>query len=111
MEKILLEKYYTVAVESYQDVLKRSRRKITISPKLVYRSDESVRDERILHLFWYSSPDPQQYSSWDFEYLLVDGLHLEILTETDLLSEIMMIYGTQPQEFELRLQALGFHKR
>ena len=110
-EKRVLEKYYTLAVEPFTDGMDQPRQEIEIIPVVIYTSPRSRREERSLHLVWYSSPDVQEYNVWVFVRLIITGLHLEILNETALISEIATIRETQPQEFEQRLLRLGFSRK
>jgi hypothetical protein len=110
-KKSVVEKYYTITVKPFTDGIDQPRQEIEIIPVVIYRSSRSIREERSLHLVWYSSPDVQEYNVWVFIQLIITGPHLDILNETALISEIATIRETQPQEFERRLQKLGFHRK
>jgi hypothetical protein len=110
MEKELLDKYYYIEVQP--DPNYPPRRDLNMLVAVVYKTSTSVRDDWNLHLTWYSSPDSEEYNTWSFSYLLLHSENLEILSETALLAEIMAITEeTQPQDFEVVLQKLGFSRQ
>jgi hypothetical protein len=110
-KKRVVEKYYSITVEPFQDGLDQHRQEIEIRPIVIYTSPRGIREERSLHLVWYSNPDVQEYNVWVFIQLIITGPHLDILNETALISEIATIQETQPQEFEQRLLRLGFSRK
>lgn len=108
----LVEKYYFVNISQFQDKENRPRQKLDIIPELVYKTSQNIRDDQNLHLIWYSNPDPKKYNLWDLNQLIIGGIHLEILNETALISEIAsMSNNIQPHDFEQILQRLGFHQK
>ncbi len=111
-KKSVVEKYYYVIIRQFQDQEGRSRQELDIIPEIVYKTFRSVRYERNLHLIWYSSPDPKEYSVWQLDHLIINSTYREILTETALIAEIVSIEEeVQPQDFEQKLQTLGFHRK
>jgi len=56
----LVAKQYYVIVRPFQDAEDRPRREQNIIPELVYETPRSTRDERNLHVTWYSHPNPQE---------------------------------------------------
>ncbi len=108
MEKKLLKKYYLTSIEPYPGDPKRQQ--LSFIPMLVFAHPQGGTTDRSCHLTWYT--DAELYHVWRFDHMTIVTGSLDILTDLpDFIAEIASINkDTQPQDFEPRLQKLGFHR-
>lgn len=106
MANKILKKSYSVNVKPYPS--DPSRQQLSLMPRLIFKHPEGAM-ESLLHLIWYT--EFSTYDRWVFDHLIITSYNLEMLTEPELLAEIVSLGGSmQPQECERRLQSLGFQR-
>jgi len=102
------KKYYRTKVEPHPR--DHDRQTLSLIPSIVITNGPGNTIDACVHLIWYT--DREEYSLWTFDHLTIVATNLEILTAVPpLIPTIAEIEPrTQPQDFERRLQKLGFRR-
>ncbi len=105
-----MKKYYVIKVRPHPE--DPERQELDLLPSVVMKDRSGSTISACLHLIWYTNPE--YYSLWDFDHMIVTAINFEIFAATpQLLPEIAKINtdAIQPQDFERRLQALDFRRQ
>ena len=104
-----VEKYYYVLNEPHPTNARRQQRSLV--PYLVVTDPGGVRTSCSCRLMWF--PLRESPHQWKFDHLTITSRSLTILTDApELIAAIIALTEeTQPHDFELRLQQLGFSRK